>query len=538
MDLVIGTAGDRDFAIDAQQLVTGRTCIIAQSGAGKSWAIAVLCERLCAAGIGFIIVDTEGEYFSLRERYPVLWLGSDERCDEDIEKVNLKDFMLRAVVNGTAVVFDVSETDMREKVTALAEILYDIASANRIPYLLILEEADKFIPQAKESIKKIEEISRRGRKRGLGLLVATQRPSFVTKNVLSQCNNQAIGKLSIENDLRAVDLFFGSRSEVEELASLPPGEFFVMGGFARRKTRIRFAPRETVHRGETPDISRAQGARRPPSRPASPPVPAGESPRDAGPAAPVATPPKATLPGPSPTITREEAIAIAGKRRGRRAILGTGRPRLVSAEPVGWPIALVGLKYRGGILGRTVRNASFLIDAVHGQIAGVHRGLSFTPGFQEVIGLPADAVRVLSRLPLSGATPAEMELLTTLPREAVTAALGALRERRIVTEAGRAGQARIFIPLLSKRLPSVPGLKGTWDLAATQGSGRTLEARVTEGQVREVLKGIEPTAEVVSFALFSYPLYELVFADGGRERRVYLDAVTGKEVSTRGPEGK
>ncbi|HMK16477.1 MAG TPA: ATP-binding protein, partial [Methanomicrobiales archaeon] len=265
MELLIGTARDRHFAIDAQQLVTGRTCIIAQSGAGKSWAIAVLCERLCAAGIGFVLVDTEGEYSSLRERYPVLWVGSGKECDEDIERVNLKDFLLRAVVNGTAVVFDVSETDMREKVAALAEILYDIASAHRIPYLLVLEEADKFIPQARESIKKIEEISRRGRKRGLGLLVATQRPSLVTKNVLSQCNNQAIGKLSIENDLRAVDLFFGSRSEVEELATLQPGEFFVMGGFTRKKTRIRFAVRETVHRGGTPDISRARGT--PPPRP-------------------------------------------------------------------------------------------------------------------------------------------------------------------------------------------------------------------------------------------------------------------------------
>lgn len=36
MDLVIGMAGDREIAIDAQELVTGRTCIIAQSGAGKS----------------------------------------------------------------------------------------------------------------------------------------------------------------------------------------------------------------------------------------------------------------------------------------------------------------------------------------------------------------------------------------------------------------------------------------------------------------------------------------------------------------------
>ena len=163
MQLVIGSAGGRDVAIDAQELVTGRTCLIAQSGAGKSWAIAVLCERLCAAGVGFCIVDTEGEYFSLKDRYPIQWVGIDDRCDHDIQKLDVREFFTRAVVNGTPVIFDVSEAEMREQVTGLAEALYEIESLLKIPYLLILEEADKFIPQSRDSLKKIEEISRRGR---------------------------------------------------------------------------------------------------------------------------------------------------------------------------------------------------------------------------------------------------------------------------------------------------------------------------------------------------------------------------------------
>jgi hypothetical protein len=224
-------------------------------------------------------------------------------------------------------------------------------------------------------------------------------------------------------------------------------------------------------------------------------------------------------------------VVFAGKRRRRGAILGPGRGRLVSAELVAWPVARVQVRFHGGLLGRTVKTASFLLDAVHGDLVRVHRGFSLRPGFSEVMGLPSDAVRVLSRLPLAGATPAEAEVLSSLPREAVAAALSSLQERRIVTEAGRAGQARIFIPLLSKRLPALSTLKGTWDLDLRPASGQPLEVRVTEGQVREVLKGIEPTAEVVSFALSSYPLYELVFSDGGRERRVYLDAITGKEAA-------
>jgi hypothetical protein len=200
-------------------------------------------------------------------------------------------------------------------------------------------------------------------------------------------------------------------------------------------------------------------------------------------------------------------------------------------ELVTWPVARVEVKYHGGLFGRTVRHATFLLDAVHGGLCRIHRGFSIRAGFSEVIGLPADAIRVLHLLPLTGATPAEVELLSALPREAVTTALAALQERRMVTEAGRAGQARIFIPLLSKRLPAVGNLKGDCDLPLRPGTGPSLDVKVTEGQIRGVLKGIEPTAEVISFSLIGYPLYELVFSDGGREKRIYLDAITGKEAA-------
>ncbi|MDD3372927.1 MAG: DUF87 domain-containing protein, partial [Methanoculleus bourgensis] len=204
MELAIGKAGDRDITVDAQEVVTGRTCIIAQSGAGKSWGIAVLCEQLLQARIGFCLIDTEGEYFSLKDRFSLIWIGSGESCDAEIGKTDIREVMHDAIRSRTAVIFDVSEAeDMRDEVAKLAEILYDLESRLKQPFLLIVEEADKFIPQIGVSIKKIEEISRRGRKRGLGLMVATQRPSLVAKNVLSQCNSQIIGKLSIENDLKA-----------------------------------------------------------------------------------------------------------------------------------------------------------------------------------------------------------------------------------------------------------------------------------------------------------------------------------------------
>jgi len=117
-----------------------------------------------------------------------------------------------------------------------------------------VEEADKFVGQNKDSLKEIEEISKRGRKRGIGLLVATQRPSLVNKNVLSQCGNQFIGKLATENDLKAVDLFFTDRKELEFLPKLVQGEFFVSGGVIKQKEKMRTVERITQHKGLTPKL--------------------------------------------------------------------------------------------------------------------------------------------------------------------------------------------------------------------------------------------------------------------------------------------
>lgn len=79
IQLLTGKSGEKDVVIDAQELVTGRTCVIGQSGGGKSYLIAVLCEQLLQNNIAFCIVDTEGEYFSLKEKFQMLWVGGEEK---------------------------------------------------------------------------------------------------------------------------------------------------------------------------------------------------------------------------------------------------------------------------------------------------------------------------------------------------------------------------------------------------------------------------------------------------------------------------
>lgn len=77
-----------------------------------------------------------------------------------------------------------------------------------LPVVLVLEEAQNYIHQSQfaeeESIARVvfERIAREGRKYGLSLLVASQRPSELSKTVLSQCNSFIVHRLQNPEDLR------------------------------------------------------------------------------------------------------------------------------------------------------------------------------------------------------------------------------------------------------------------------------------------------------------------------------------------------
>ncbi|MFO7618338.1 MAG: ATP-binding protein, partial [Thermoplasmata archaeon] len=132
-------------------------------------------------------------------------------------------------------------------------------TASKRSTLLILEEADRYVPQSGgRRVTKLYDIARRGRKRGIGMIVASQRPQAVDKNILSQCNNQMIGKLRLPNDLDAVDSFFSSKSDLRSLSRFKAGEFFVMGEISPGPARVQVKLRETCSLGATPKVHRTE----------------------------------------------------------------------------------------------------------------------------------------------------------------------------------------------------------------------------------------------------------------------------------------
>ncbi len=518
----------KNLSVDAQELVTGRTCVLAQSGAGKSYLIAVLCEKALQAGIPFVIIDTEGEYFSLKEKFQLLWVGGNE-ADLQLDRINLRQLAERVVREGVPLIFDVSQVlDEKAAVAGFCQALYDAETRARTPYLLIVEEADKFAPQITgkdertvATLRILEEIARRGRKRGLGMLIATQRPAMVNKNVLSQCGNQMIGKLTTENDLSAVGLFFSNRRELDELPNLRTGEFFAMGGLSRDKVRFMSFARTTQHRGLTPRlIARTTGrinelkevlaATKP--EPLSEPggmdgrvrqalgIPAG--------------------------VERERAEKIAEGMMKRRFLVG-GREHLTDLELVWEPLVYAEAKLPGGVLRKDFRTVSFMLGAVNGSLADVGDGLSFRPAFEGLVGRTENEARTLLALDRKDTTLAELEGRTGLSGGTLREILKRLRSARLVTWTTMRSM-NYYTPLVRRPEPELDR-KAACPETKVELKGEAVKPVLTEKDLRSIIKALKPRAEVTEFRLFYYPVWRARL-QGRDVRTVRIDGVTGKEL--------
>ena len=107
---------------------------------------------------------------------------------------------------------------------------------NDIPFLLVYEEAHKYVPKSeltkyRSSQKAIECIAKEGRKYGITLMLASQRPSEISETIFSQCNNFIAMRLTNPNDQGYVKRLLPDTlgNLIEKLPSLSAGEALLIG---------------------------------------------------------------------------------------------------------------------------------------------------------------------------------------------------------------------------------------------------------------------------------------------------------------------
>jgi hypothetical protein len=216
---------------------------------------------------GIIIIDVEGEYATLRDKFPLLIIGKDiPLVPESAEFLadQILEHDLSAIIDGSDPQLDIAA--FQEFIARFIDRFIAMETRMRKPYLWILEEADELAPETGIArsicLGQVRKLVKKGGKRGLGTLVLTQRPAFVSKFVISQCPNKLIGRTEWPDDLavlrkfgRIPEQFADPESkDPHALKNLEKGQFYVAGDFIEKDELVKVGSVTTKHLGATPEI--------------------------------------------------------------------------------------------------------------------------------------------------------------------------------------------------------------------------------------------------------------------------------------------
>jgi len=243
------------------EVLTGRAFLTGKSGAGKSNSASVVAEELLDRGFPLLIVDTDGEYWGLKEEYEILHVGADEECDLQVSSEHAPKLAELALEDNVPIILDVSgfldEDEGDALVRETARELFQREKKLKKPFLMLVEEIHEYIPEGgglDDTGKMLIRVAKRGRKRGLGLAGMSQRPADVKKDFITQCDWLLWHRLTWENDTNVVRRVVG-KEYADAVQDLDDGEAFLMADFLEADVqRLQVRRKRTFDAGATPDL--------------------------------------------------------------------------------------------------------------------------------------------------------------------------------------------------------------------------------------------------------------------------------------------
>ena len=230
-----------------------------QSGRDVSQFVDTLTLRIrsfLSAGRLASVIQPEGSISTTLESWLTDYVGADQADNGPI-----------AVIDLSLVPSEV----IHIVVSVLARMIFEALQRYRrqyrreLPTTLVLEEAHTFVhrelggesapPAARECARVFERIAREGRKFGLGLVLASQRPSEVSSTVLSQCNTFLLHRLVNDQDQNLMKRLVpeGLGPLLRELPSLPTRRAILLGWAAPAPILVEVRDLQKEFQPESPD---------------------------------------------------------------------------------------------------------------------------------------------------------------------------------------------------------------------------------------------------------------------------------------------
>lgn len=220
-------------SIDLDRLINTRLLVQANSGGGKSWLLRRILEQ-SHGEVQQIIIDLEGEFSTLREKYDYILAGKDGDVPAEPRSAGL---LARKLLElGVSAIVDLYELPHQERkhfVKLFLEAMINAPKELWHPCIVVIDEAHVFCPEKgqSEAMEAVIDLATRGRKRGYCAVLATQRLSKLHKDAAAECNNKLVGRTGLDIDMKRAseELGFTTKEQYLSLRSLEAGEFFAFG---------------------------------------------------------------------------------------------------------------------------------------------------------------------------------------------------------------------------------------------------------------------------------------------------------------------
>lgn len=253
-------------------IVTDTIGILAIKGSGKTYAFLTLVEEMVKRNLPAVVIDTMGVCWGLRSSVdgkspglPIVILGG-VHGDVPLESTAGKVIADWIVSERQPAVLDISEFTKGEASRFILDFLTRLFQTNRSALHLFIDEADEWSPQRPfreeaRTLRAMEVLVRRGRARGIGVTLVTQRPATLNKNVLTQASTLIVGRMISPQDRKAVQAWIdahGTEYQKEafwnSLASLSTKEKWVWAPARNIFQRVTIRLRETFDSSATPKV--------------------------------------------------------------------------------------------------------------------------------------------------------------------------------------------------------------------------------------------------------------------------------------------
>jgi uncharacterized protein len=264
------------------EAVTETFAIVGKRGSGKTSVAVVMAEEMLAAGQRIVVIDPTGVWWGLGRDdaghptgHHVTVVGGDHG-HEPLREEDADDLATRATTGVGALVIDTSAISRAAARRFTARFLEAVHRANRTPMHVFLDEADLVAPQRAQRdtaavLTATDDLVRRGRVRGLGVTLITQRPAVLHKDVLTQVSTLVAMRLPAPQDAETIDRWVRQDSDdharqqmLDALPTLPVGTGYVWSpGWLGAFGAVSFRPRTTLDTSATPTVTTRSNAHLP-----------------------------------------------------------------------------------------------------------------------------------------------------------------------------------------------------------------------------------------------------------------------------------